>query len=221
MEYELRINSLLKRAAMRSVDMVGRKFGRLRVISQSGKRNKKIRWLCLCACGRRTTAYGNNLRGGRTRSCGCLHRELLLARCRKYPPSFIKSHRTEYIAWKSMRRRCRSDPDWRDRGISICERWEDFRAFLSDMGDRPSDSHSIGRIDNDGDYSPDNCRWETHVQQANNTRRNRRLTYRGVVLTIAEWGRRLGVSSKVLNTRLFQGWTVEQTLSIPIGGRRR
>lgn len=109
--------------------------------------------------------------------------------------------------------------DWGGRGITVCDRWrESFPAFLADMGEAPSPGHTLERKDNDGPYSPDNCRWALHGEQAGNTRKNRRLTFRGRTQTLSAWAREVGVEPNVLQTRLRRGWTVEQAIGIPPSG---
>jgi hypothetical protein len=124
-------------------------------------------------------------------------------------------------SWKNMLRRCFS-PKSRDyarygaRGITVCDRWrESFEAFISDMGPRPSRLHSIDRIDNDGPYCPENCRWATKVEQASNRRTNQKITFRGETLTVHEWSRRTGLKAPALYWRLHAGWDAEKTLTTP------
>lgn len=93
-------------------------------------------------------------------------------------------------------------PDYGGRGITVCDRWLDFTAFYDDMGERPK-GMTIERIDNGGNYEPDNCRWATPKEQANNTRRNRRITFNGETLNLTAWAERLGVTYGVLHWRLL------------------
>ncbi len=134
-----------------------------------------------------------------------------------------KGHMTpEYRAWLHMKVRCNWERDrayhhYGGRGIKVCPRWEkSFVAFLEDMGLRPSPKHSLGRIDNEKGYSPENCRWETRTQQMRNTRRNRFLTFKGKTQTVSEWAVELGMEYGTLSARLLKGWSVEAALSTPV-----
>lgn len=137
--------------------------------------------------------------------------------------SFKMATHPEYTVWRDMVRRCR-DPRvkkfayYGGRGISVCEQWHSFWAFLLDMGNRPSTMHSIDRINTNGNYEPGNCRWVTQKEQCRNTRRNRHVTMNGETLCISEWCERLGMKRTVVQTRIFRGMTPEQALTIPILG---
>lgn len=124
-----------------------------------------------------------------------------------------------YKVWLGMQQRCTnpSDSSYRHygaRGITVCERWNSIHAFLVDMGHPPA-GHSIGRIDNDGNYEPSNCRWETQEQQNENTRRNRYITWQGRTQTIKAWAKELDMEPRRISERLARGWTLDRTLTTP------
>lgn len=124
-------------------------------------------WDCLCSCGNQTTVRGAHLRGSDCQSCGCLALE------GKTLHGLSKT--TEHVIWSGILQRCenKNNHGYRNyggRGIKVCSRWKDFENFYADMGRRPSSKHSIDRINNDGDYEPNNCRWATVSQQLANRR---------------------------------------------------
>jgi hypothetical protein len=181
------------------VQMIGRHFGRLQVVEQDTSAisaGKKVRrWLCVCECGTRVTAMGNFLRSGHTTSCGCKRIDKQVARLTTHG-----MHDTPtYQSWVAMRSRCTnpqstSFKNYGGRGIRVCDRWmTSFEAFLSDMGEAPL-GHQIDRIDNDGDYSPGNCKWSTRAEQSSNKRNSFLITINGETLTCSQWARRLGLS---------------------------
>lgn len=103
------------------------------------------------------------------------------------------------------------------RGIKVCQQWRNsFDAFLKDVGHAPTIKHSIDRVDNDGDYEPSNCRWATHVEQANNRRNNHFCEMNGVTMTIAQWCRKLDIRDGVVRDRLALGWAARDALTSPI-----
>jgi hypothetical protein len=124
-----------------------------------------------------------------------------------------------YQAWQSMQQRCNNpaDPSYSDygaRGIQVCERWNSVHAFLEDLGHPPA-GMSLGRINNDGNYEPTNCRWETQEQQNDNTRRNRHITWQGRTQTIKGWAAELDLEPKRISERIRRGWSVERALTTP------
>jgi hypothetical protein len=141
---------------------------------------------------------------------------------RRVNETHCQSHTPEYRAWYQMNRRCH-DPrhgsfnDYGARGITVCDRWrESFLAFLSDLGPRPSTRHSLDRRDNNRGYEPGNCRWATPKEQANNTRRTRRITVDGVTRTLKEWADLRGVRPSFILTRIVRlGWSPERAVTQP------
>lgn len=179
---------------------IGNTFTRLTVLSRSDNAlDGTAQWLCQCECGKKIVRKGSALRSGVIKSCGCYNIESHT----KHKSCFTK----EYKSWQSMKDRC-YNPKSKDferygaRGIYVCDKWiKDFSAFFADMGKRPK-GYSIGRIDNNGLYSPENCQWESPLQQANNTRKTRLITYKDKTMSVSAWARELDVTAQALCKRL-------------------
>lgn len=209
------------RIAHNKLDLKGKRFERLLVISfngiksypSKGKNGNKTMWECKCDCGKTIIAYGSSLMRGQ-KSCGCLNVEVLNERSKTHGKSKTKTYKT----WRAMLGRCLNRnylgfDIYGGRGIKVCERWLKFENFLKDMGERP-DKKTLDRIDFNGNYEPSNCRWATIIEQANNTRANRRLTLNGITKNLHEWAKDLNIDQASLRERLDK-WPLEKALTQP------
>jgi hypothetical protein len=179
--------------------------------------------------------YSSNTRCGRCKACVSAYAKECRARKRSgLPPTARRytgtptANPVEYITWKSMIGRCYQPTatgfaHYGGRGIAVCDRWRSsFDAFLADVGKRPSEKHSLDRINNNGNYEPGNCRWATLKEQRRNTRANSLLTFRGETRCVTEWAEIFGLNVTTLSCRLRLGWPTEKAFVAPVkksGGR--
>ncbi len=200
------------------VDLTGRRFARLTVIKRvDNDKNKNRRWLCLCDCGQKTVVISSNLTKGNTKSCGCLHRE---GNNTKHGHGKKNQESKTYISWHQMIQRCTNanNPRYEDYGgrdIKVCQRWFTFANFLEDMGEQPL-KHQIDRIDNDGNYCKENCRWTTPKINSRNKRNNNLLLCFGRIQCLAAWSEEIGIHPKTIHSRLTRGWSVYKTITTPV-----
>lgn len=213
------------------IEMVGKRFGRWTVIERASKEVKGVYWLCRCDCGTERVVNGRMLRTGGSVSCGCYAREASSQRMKGLTPEEKKKfarythHQSDsrlYRIWWGMRERCYKSnkaeyKHYGGRGITICDEWlEDFMNFYNwAMANGYEDRLSIDRIDVNGNYCPENCRWATQKEQCNNTRQNRFLRFNGETHTVKEWADIVGINVVTLRSRLRTGWSVELALTTP------
>lgn len=193
---------------------VGKTFGRLTVIERVIPSPRRPIVRCKCSCGKTHDVLLSSLTKGNTRSCGCLLAESSRARQTKH--AMYKTD--EYRAWQAMRARCLNPKGiafqyYGGRGIKICQEWNDFMAFFSDMGQKTSPKHSLERINNDLGYCKSNCKWATREEQSYNKRSNRFITFGGTRLPISQWAKKLGIHLQTLRNRIDRGWTVERAMT--------
>ena len=204
----------------KKIDLIGNRYGRLVVIEEAPRHQSgHARWLCKCDCGNTTKpVFGGDLRSGKVLSCGCLHKELVGNAARTHG----KKQTRLYGIWNNMKNRCSlpSVPCYEtygDRGISVCQEWKDsFEAFFGwAMANGYEDHLTIDRIDNDGNYCPENCRWITRKAQANNLRKNIYIEINSESHTVAEWSNISGIKYTTIYRRYLNGWTGQKLLQQP------
>lgn len=219
---------------------IDRKYNRLTITSYShceervqfNKQRNKDQILkyhffnVICECGEKRTLRINRLTTGSTKSCGCLQREIV-SKIAKERRTHLKSDHKLYRVYHGMKSRCyykKHDHFKRygGRGIKICDEWlesfENFYKWAVKSGYK--NDLTIDRINNDGDYSPDNCRWSTQSEQTRNTSRNVFLTYKNQTKTAVEWSEVLGVNESLITSRVRRGYSDQQALTMKVGDRR-
>ena len=212
---------------MQRREFIGESFGRLIVISEvepSLRKNGKPRrrFLCKCICGNEIVVFGENLTKGNTKSCGCLQKEIASENAAKHR----ETNSRLYNVWSAIKRRCYNTtvPEYKwygGRGIQMCDEWREnfsmFQTWAMSAGYDPCAKRgecTIDRIDSNGNYSPENCRWVSQVEQMNNIRTNHNIEWNGQIHTAAEWSRITGISaSKILQRINRYGWNSEKALT--------
>jgi len=191
-------------------DLAGLSFGSLTPICLATKRRKTTGawWLCLCVCGTYKSLRASDLVQEKIKSCGCEHRSRIGYASKTHGLSKTRT----YGIWQAMRNRCdRIHQDYSCRGITYDQRWKVFENFLEDMGEA-AEGMSIDRIDVNGNYHKDNCRWATREQQANNTRANVFIEWNGKRQTRAQWEREFGMRPTTLRSRIRAGWPMKRVM---------
>jgi len=167
-------------------------------VIESRPARQTSRWLCRCSCGTEREVSGPDLTRGRSKGCGCNR-----LRMTTHGHSKRSGRTPTYRIWRNMRSRCKPEykqaSDYFERGIRVCERWETYENFLSDMGERPAGALSIDRIDNDGNYEPGNCRWTTFAIQRRNGRRIIPIAWKGREMVLKDAAALIGVTDTAVH----------------------
>lgn len=198
---------------------------RLNLISKLERVNNKnqVYGVFQCDCGKTIEALIYNVDTNHTKSCGCLKSEIVIERNHKHGMYGTKVYR----AWAAIKARCLNPKStayeyYGAKGISVCDRWLEFEPFLEDMGEPPTDKHSIDRIDVYGNYEPSNCKWSTATEQCRNRTNNRTFTIDGETKCLAEWCEIYKVDGKLVRTRYYNyNWPIERALSEPVNKLKR
>jgi hypothetical protein len=218
---------------MPALDLTGQQFGFLTVLKRHGStttKSVKATWLVRCVCGKEFVAIGINLRNPNrpsARSCGCKRGEGIVKQTGSHGMSRNPdgSPRREYVVWINMRSRCRNSkdkdyPNYGARGIDVCDEWYDsFATFWKDMGETYQSHLFIERVNNNGNYCKDNCRWGTKMRQANNKRVSHYIMTPFGRMTVTQAARRYGLNSNTIFSRIHKGWE-EQYLTLPLRSKR-
>ena len=193
------------------MNIIGQKFGKLLVLektNEKAKNNGEYKYKCICDCGKKILVRGSNLKQGNSKSCGCSHSN-----------SITKENHRLYVIYDNMKARCNNPKNvgyknYGGRGIKVCNEWnKDFNIFVKwALENGYKDNLTLDRINNNGNYEPSNCRWATKIEQANNMRTNRFITYNNETKTIAQWSRILKISPQNLRYRINH-WGVEKAFN--------
>lgn len=206
------------------IELSGKRIGRLTVVREvfwhdhAGKHRK---WLCLCDCWNEREMFQDRLVKATTVSCGCWQKEVTSKRLTRHGLSKSKVH----AVWSAMLARCNNENNpafnnYGGRGIKVCDRWMTFENFYADMGNPPFDGAELDRVNNNGWYSPENCRWASRKEQCSNTRQNVLVDIDGVIKTVAGWAEESGIAYKTISNRVKAGVTGKDLLARPHSGVR-
>jgi hypothetical protein len=207
------------------IDLTGQVFGNLTALYRAGYEGRNPLWLCRCTCGQEVRARGDRLRRGLRKSCAAAG-HLWKSPTRLGEPALTVLYRAEYKIWKGMRERCERKnhhayPKYGGIGVRVCPFWKRFKNFFESMGPRPSPEYSIDRYpDCRGNYEPLNCRWATRDEQKRNRRNNVWVEYEGERMLLMDLLERINLSKSAVRSRLSQGWSLEDAITIPVRPKR-
>lgn len=208
------------------IDLTGQKFNKLTVLCKSNKRDNSgsIYWKCKCDCGNETLVITKHLKNGHTKSCGCLHIQQAKEQAKKMIKNNIihnKSNTRLYHIYQGMINRCYKEThkfykNYGGRGIRICDEWlKDFMSFYNwAMENGYKEDLTIDRINNNGNYEPNNCRWLTIKEQAENRRTNTLYKYKGEIKPLKLICEELNVKYTTIRKRIVNGMSLEEALNI-------
>jgi len=204
-------------------DLKGQRFGRLVVLYETGERKcGQVVWHCRCDCGSEVDIRGGDLASGHTTSCGCYQRERTAEVHTTHGMARQREQHPVYWIWSAMLQRCENQDhkyykDYGGRGITVCDEWHDSQAFIDwALANNWRKGLTLDRIDNNGNYEPDNCRWTTRKEQARNRRSNRLITFNDKTQTMAEWAEELNIPYHALKHRIGRyHWSIERALTEP------
>ncbi len=201
----------------KAVDLTGKKFGKLTVISFNQKKGSRTLWNCKCECGGNRIVANDHLKRGEVTDCGCYRRHIA------YYKKHGMSNKPIYGVWSLMKERCynpkrREYKNYGGRNITVCPEWLDSTVFIEWAYENGyEEGLTLDRIDNNGNYCPENCRWVDRKTQATNKRTNRFITYKGETKTITQWANENGLPYHVVKKRYDKlGWTFEKAITEPI-----
>jgi len=213
------------------IDLTGRKIGKLTVLEYSHF-SKGSYWKCICECGGETTVRSTHLLSGAVKTCGCSWVE----QCKKMQPFAVKANITHgdsitkrsrlYIIWTNMLQRCENNncisyENYGERGITVISEWHDYTEFKDwALQNGYAENLSIDRIDNDKGYFPENCRWVARLVQANNTRKNVNITFKGETKTLAQWAKEYNIPITTFDRWLKKGELFEDIINKKCGKYR-
>ena len=204
---------------MKLIDLSGKKFGRLTVLEKAPSKNKRTMWKCKCDCGKIKDIGAVELTKGSSKSCGCYNLEKLSERA-----THNMSKTRLYKIWSCMKYRCNSDnylesKFYKKKGIKLYKPWNDFNNFYEWAKDKYFEGSSIDRIDVNGNYEPNNCRFANNYTQANNKTNNRLYVYKNEKLTIAELSKKYNINYFSLRSRLDKGIDINEAIEIEYLGK--
>ena len=202
------------------IDLTGKRYSNLVVIERAESKHGSTYWKCICDCGNTTEVRASNLKNGLVKSCGCL--------LHKTHNTHHLSNTRLYVIWNHMKRRCyeKSNPAYKyygARGVTVCNEWLDFESFYNwAISNGYRDDLTIDRINNDGDYKPDNCRWVNMKTQSNNRRSCHMITYNGETKNLTQWCNELNLNYKLVHDRIVsKGWSFERAITTPVDVKKR